>query len=47
MNLEGKTMSMMDTAGNLITLGVAYKMTSNLIGSGRRRKRRTCRRKRR
>jgi len=39
-------MSMMDTAGNLITLGVAYKMTSNLMKPSRRRKRKTCKKKR-
>jgi len=29
---------MMDTAGNLITLGVAYKMTNNLLGKSKPRK---------
>jgi len=40
-------MSMMDTAGNLITLGVAYKMTSNLMSKPRRKKRKTCKKRRR
>jgi len=35
-------MTMMDTAGNLITLGVAYKMTSNLMGKTTRRRKRKC-----
>ena len=40
-------MTMMDTAGNLITLGVAYKMTDNLLKPSRRRKRKTCKRRKR
>ena len=31
-------MSLGDTAGNLITLGVAYKMTNNLLGKATKRK---------
>jgi hypothetical protein len=38
---------MMDTAGNLITLGVAYKMTSNIIGKTTKRKTTKKKRKRR
>jgi hypothetical protein len=37
-------MGIMDTAGNLVTLGVAYKMTDNLLSKG---KRRSCKKKRR
>ena len=40
-------MGMMDTAGNLITLGVAYKMTSNLMKPSRRKKRKTCKKRKR
>jgi len=41
-------MGMMDTAGNLITLGVAYKMTSNLMSKPRRKRTvKKCKRKRR
>jgi hypothetical protein len=39
-------MSMMDTAGNLITMGVAYKMTSNLMNKATKRKRKAKKRKR-
>jgi hypothetical protein len=39
-------MGMMDTAGNLITLGVAYKMTSNLMKPTKKRKRKTCKKRR-
>jgi hypothetical protein len=37
-------MGVMDTAGNLITLGVAYKMTDNLLSKTSRR--RSCKKKR-
>jgi hypothetical protein len=40
-------MTMMDTAGNLITLGVAYKMTNNLMGKATKRKTTKKKRKRR
>lgn len=33
-------MSVMDTAGNLITLGVSYKITKDLLGSTRRKRKR-------
>lgn len=37
-------MGVMDAAGNLITLGVAYKMTDNLLSKTSRR--RSCKKKR-
>jgi hypothetical protein len=41
-------MTMMDTAGNLITLGVAYKMTNNLLSKSKPRKiKKKCKRNRR
>lgn len=40
-------MGIEDTAGNLITLGVAYKVTDNLLSKGSRRTKRKCKKKKR